>query len=215
VKILLNTAVKDYANGKVVLTNGEEIPTQSLVWTSGVIGREVPGLPVQSIGRGRRILVDPFNKVEGVDNVYAIGDIALQTSDAGYPNGHPQLAQVAIQQGITLAKNFKRRMRNQPGKPFRYRNKGTMAIISKYNAVVDLPKVFIKGPIAWITWLFIHLIPLAGFRNKVRLAFSWMWSFITNDPTLRLIIRPETATSAFMRSHTEQILNEHRHRAIL
>jgi NADH dehydrogenase len=192
VKILLNTAVKDYADGKVVLGSGEEIPTQSLIWTSGVIGREVPGLPAESIGRGRRILVDEYNKVKNVDNVYAIGDIALQTSDSKYPDGHPQLAQVAIQQGLSLAQNFKRSMRGRSAKPFRYRNKGAMAIISKYNAVVDLPKAFIKGPVAWVAWLFIHLIPLAGFRNKVKLAFSWMWSFITNDPTLRLIIRPKT-----------------------
>jgi NADH dehydrogenase len=194
VKILVNTAVKDYVDGKVVLGNGDAIPTQSLIWTSGVIGREVPGLPTKSIGRGRRIVVDAFNKVKDVDNVYAIGDIALQTSDPAYVSGHPQLAQVAIQQGISLAENFKRSVRSESIKPFTYKNKGTMAIISKYNAVVDLPKIFIKGPIAWIAWLFIHLIPLVGFRNKVKLAFSWLWSFITNDPTLRLIIRPKAAT---------------------
>lgn len=194
VKIHLNTAVKDYVAGNVVLGNGETIPTQSLIWTSGVIGREVPGLPAQSIGRGRRILVDAFHRVKDVDNVYAIGDIALHTSDDGYPNGHPQLAQVAIQQGLSLAENFKRSVRNEPAKPFRYRNKGTMAIISKYNAVVDLPGMFMKGPLAWMAWLFIHLIPLVGFRNKVKLAFSWLWSFVTNDPTLRLIIRPKVTT---------------------
>jgi NADH dehydrogenase len=191
VKILLNTAVKDYSDGRVVLATGKVIPTQSLIWTAGVIGRELPGLPSKSLGRGRRILVDEFSKVKDVDSVYAIGDIALQTSDSGYPNGHPQLAQVAIQQGLALAENFKRSVQNKSTIPFQYRNKGTMAIISKYNAVVDLPKLFIKGAIAWIVWLFIHLIPLAGFRNKVKLAFSWMWSFVTNDPTLRLIIRPK------------------------
>ena len=193
VKILLNTAVKDYQDGKVILGNGA-IPTQSLIWTSGVIGREVPGLPSQSIGRGRRILVDGFNRVQDVDDGYAIGDIALQTSDPAYPHGHPQLAQVAIQQGLTLAENFKRSVRGKDCKPFKYRNKGTMAIISKYNAVVDLPGIFMKGFTAWIAWLFIHLIPLIGFRNKVRLAFSWLWSFVTNDPTLRLIIRPKNRT---------------------
>ena len=191
VKIILNTAVKDYADGKVVLANGESIATHSLIWASGVIGREIPGLPSTSIGRGRRVIVDEWSKVKGSDNVYAIGDIALQTSDANYPNGHPQLAQVAIQHGKALAENFKRNVRKRPGISFEYKNKGSMAIISKYNAVVDLPATFIKGTIAWIVWLFIHLIPIAGFRNKVSLALNWTWSFITNDPTLRLIIRPK------------------------
>lgn len=191
VNILSNTAVKDYSDGKVLLATGDEIPTRSLIWTSGVIGREVPGLPSDSIGRGRRILVDEFNKVKGADGVYAIGDISLNTSDPVYRGGHPQLAQVAIQQGLVLAENFKRWVRNESIVPFRYKNKGTMAIISKYNAVVDLRGMFIAGPIAWITWLFVHLIPLVGFRNKVKLAFNWLSSFITNDPTLRLIIRPQ------------------------
>lgn len=190
VKILLNTAVKDYADGKVVFANGESIPTHSLIWTSGVIGREIPGLPSSSIGRGRRVVVDEFAKVKDIDNVYAIGDIALQTSDAKYSNGHPQLAQVAIQQGLALAEHFKREARGKLPMPFVYNNKGTMAIISKYRAVVDLPGMFIKGTMAWVAWLFIHLIPIAGFRNKMALSFNWMWTFFTNDPTLRLIIRP-------------------------
>ena len=138
--------------------------------------------------------MDEFGKVKDTEWVYAIGDIALQTSDSKYPNGHPQLAQVAIQHGLALAENFKRNESGELPRPFVYKDKGTMAIISKYNAVVDLPKLFIKGTVAWIAWLLIHLIPIAGFRNKVKLAFSWMWSFITNDPTLRLIIRPKTET---------------------
>jgi NADH dehydrogenase len=191
VKILLDTAVKDYVDGKVVLGNGEAIATESLIWTSGVVGREVKGVPASSIGRGRRLVVDEFSKVKGTDNVFAIGDIALDTSDVKYPNGHPQLAQVAIQQGNALARNFKRIAGGKQPGPFRYKNKGSMAIISKYHAVADLPNAFMKGFVAWIVWLFIHLIPIAGFRNKVKLAFSWMWSFVTNDPTLRLIIRPK------------------------
>lgn len=196
VKILLETAVKDYVNDMVILSKGDPIPTRALIWTSGVIGREVQGIPSTSIGRGRRIMVDMFGKVEGTSNVYAIGDIALQTADPKYPDGHPQLAQVAIQQGNLLAKNFKRIEDGKEMKPFRYKNKGSMAIISKYHAVADLPNSFLKGFIAWLVWLFIHLIPLAGFRNKVKLAFSWLWSFITDDPTLRLIIRPRQDQSS-------------------
>jgi NADH dehydrogenase len=192
VQIKLNIAVKDYINGNVVLANGETIPTNCLIWTSGVVGKPVPGLPADVVGRGRRIIVDEFNKVKGTRNIFAIGDIALQSTDKNFPNGHPQLAQVAIQQGKNLAENFKRKSQGTGLRAFNYNNKGTMAIISKYKAVVDLPNAFVKGFIAWLMWLFVHLIPITSFRNKMKLAFSWMWSFITNDPTLRLIIRPSS-----------------------
>ena len=190
VKIILGVTVKDYINHEVILGNGEKIPTETLVWTSGVVAREASGLPKESLGKGRRLLVDEFNKVKHVDRIFAIGDICLQTSDKNYPEGHPQLAQVALQQSTLLAANLNRTTRNAALKPFSYYNKGSMAIIAKYKAVVDLPFGFFKGFVAWLVWLFIHLIPIAGFRNKVKLAFSWMWSFITNDPALRLIIRP-------------------------
>jgi len=191
VQIRLDTPVKDYVDGKVILGNGETIPTDSLIWTSGVTGCEIPGLPSDSVGRGRRILVDEFNKVNSTENIYAIGDICFQTSDQSYPNGHPQLAQVAIQQGNLLGDNLKRMAENTSLKSFKYVNKGSMAIIAKHKAVVDLPKGFFKGYFAWLVWLFIHLIPIAGFRNKFALVFNWFWAFVTNDPTLRLIIRKE------------------------
>lgn len=190
VHITLNTAVKDYVDGKVILSTGKSIDTNVLIWASGVTGREVPGLPQEVLGRGRRILVDEFNRVQGTSNIYALGDICLQTSDPAFPNGHPQLAQVAIQQGQNLARNLKRMVDGEPLSPFRYHDKGSMAIIAKYKAVADLPKFSFKGFFAWLVWLFIHLIPIAGFRNKMKLTFSWLWSFMTNDPTLRLIIRP-------------------------
>jgi NADH dehydrogenase len=190
VKIQLNTAVKDYKDGEVVLANGQTIPTNVLIWASGVTGRELPGLPKETIVKGRRVEVDEYNRVKGTKNIFALGDICFQTTDPAFPNGHPQLAQVAIQQGEMLAKNLRKLERNEALKPFIYNDKGSMAIISKYKAVVDLPKLFFKGIFAWFVWLFIHIIPLVGFRNKVKLAFSWFWSFISNDPTLRLIIRP-------------------------
>ncbi|MGV3657860.1 MAG: NAD(P)/FAD-dependent oxidoreductase [Chitinophagaceae bacterium] len=193
VRIKLNTPVKDYQDGNVVLANGEVLPTQTLIWASGVTGQEVPGLPAEVIARGRRIMVDEYNAVKGFPNVFALGDICMQTTDAAFPNGHPQLAQVAIQQGQLLAKNLERLHRGEDMKPFTYNDKGSMAIISKYEAVADLPNMFFKGFIAWFTWLFIHILPIAGFRNKVWLLFNWFWSFITNDPTLRLIIRPRPA----------------------
>ncbi|WP_118196789.1 NAD(P)/FAD-dependent oxidoreductase [Albibacterium indicum] len=191
--IKLNTPVKDYVNGKVMLGSGETIATSALIWTSGVIACEIPGLPASAIGRGRRILVNEFNQLTAPgenmpDNIYAIGDISYQTTDKNFPNGHPQLAQVAIQQGNLLGANLKRMNKSEALKPFSYNDKGSMAIISKYKAVVDLPKGHFKGFFAWLVWLFIHLIPIAGFRNKFTLTFNWFWAFVTNDPTLRLII---------------------------
>jgi NADH dehydrogenase len=191
VKVKSNTAVKDYIDGKVVFANGETVESATLIWTSGVIAREAPGLPKEMITRGRRILVDEFNRVTGTKNIFSIGDQCFQSGDANYPNGHPQLAQTAIQQGKLLAENLKNIVAGKLLKPFKYHNKGTMAIIAKYKAVVDLPHGFFKGFIAWFVWLFIHIIPIAGYRNKVKLAFNWFWSFVTNDPTLRLIIRPQ------------------------
>ena len=190
VQILLHTLVKDYVDEKVVLANGDTISTATLIWASGVIAKEAPGLPKESITRGRRISVDEYNMVNGTTNIFALGDQCLQITDKKFPNGHPQLAQVAIQQGKLLAKNLNSIAENKPMKPFVYNNKGSMAIIAKFRAVVDLPKGFFKGFFAWLVWLFIHIIPIAGFRNKAKLAFNWFWSFITNDPTLRLIIRP-------------------------
>ncbi|NML24083.1 NAD(P)/FAD-dependent oxidoreductase [Pseudoflavitalea sp. G-6-1-2] len=191
VHVILNKAVKDYVDGNVILADDSTIQTHALIWTSGVTGRSIPGLSADSIGRGRRVIVDANNKVQGTSNIYAIGDICFQTSDPAYPNGHPQLAQVAIQQGTLLGKNLKRVEDGKNMLSFFYYNKGSLAIISKYKAVADLPKMFFKGFIAWFIWLFAHIIPLVGFRNKVWLAFSWMFAFLTNNPTLRLIIRPK------------------------
>ncbi len=191
VKIILNTLVRDYLDGKVILSRGESINSATLIWASGVIAREINGLPNDTIASGRRIVVNEINQVKGYENIFAIGDQCFQTSDKKYPSGHPQVAQVAIQQGKLLAKNLINRLNNGPSQAFLYDNKGSMAIISKFKAVVDLPKGFFKGFFAWLVWLFIHIIPLVGFRNKIKLAFNWLWSFITNDPVLRLVIRPD------------------------
>ncbi|HEY0744738.1 MAG TPA: NAD(P)/FAD-dependent oxidoreductase [Chryseosolibacter sp.] len=191
VTIVLNTRVVGYEDGKVLLSNGENIATNALLWTTGVIGREVQGLPAEALGHGRRILVDEFGRVKGVEDVFALGDISLNLTDPSYPTGHPQLAQVAIQQGKLLASNFKREYEGKKWRPFQYNDKGTMAIISKYNAIADLPRTSLKGFTAWFLWLFVHLLPIAGFRNKTNLLFDWAWSFLTNNPTLRLIIHKE------------------------
>lgn len=189
VKIQLNTFVNDYVDDEVVLSNGKKITTATVIWASGVIGREVPGLAKEAFVKGRRILVDEINRVKEYDNIFAIGDQCFQTSDKKYPEGHPQLAQVAMQQGNKLAANLNKLAEGKSTEAFSYFNKGSMAIISKYRAVVDLPKGFFKGFFAWLVWLFIHVLPLVGFGNKLKLSFNWIWSFFTNDPTLRLIIR--------------------------
>jgi NADH dehydrogenase len=191
VKIVLNTLVKDYVNDNVILSTGETIHSATLIWASGVIARQVNGLPKEIITKSGRIIVDEINLVRGLSNIFAIGDQCFQNTDKNYPNGHPQLAQTAIQQGRLLAENLKRLEGKKSTKPFAYHNKGSMAIISKYRAVVDLPKGFFNGFFAWFVWLFVHIIPLVGFGNKMKLAFNWFLNFITNDPKLRLIIRPE------------------------
>lgn len=201
VEVKLNTGVKDYVDGRVIFADGTSIATDTLIWSSGVIAREAPGLPKESIGRGRRILVNEYNAVQGVENVFAIGDICLQTSDVAFPNGHPQLAQVAIQQGKLLAENLLNIIEKRPLTPFKYNDKGSMAIITKNKAVVDLPKFTFTGWFAWLTWLFIHIIPIAGFRNKIKLVTGWFWSFLTNNPSLRLIIRPDVKQKASQPSH--------------
>lgn len=190
IKIKLKTTVKGYENNKVVFKDGESIETVNLIWASGVKSILINGLPDACYAKTNRLIVDEFNELKQVKDVFCIGDQCLQATDKNYPNGHPQLAQVAIQQGNNLAENFIRHLNGEPPKPFHYKNKGSMAIIAKYKAVVDLPHGFFKGVFAWFIWLFIHLIPIAGFRNKIKLFFSWSWSFITNDPPIRLIIRP-------------------------
>ncbi|MBF4485727.1 NAD(P)/FAD-dependent oxidoreductase [Flavobacterium sp. CSZ] len=192
VVIKLNTSVKDFDNEIVTLSSGEQIDSPILIWASGVSLPEIKGLPEQSVGAGKRILVDPYNLVLDTDNIYALGDMCLLASDASYPHGHPQLAQVAIQQGKLLAKNMILMYAGKKMIPFRYVNKGSMAIISKYKAVVDLPSGYFSGFFAWLTWLFVHLIPIAGFRNKAKISFNWFFSMITIDPSLRVIIRPES-----------------------
>lgn len=189
--VKVNTAVKDYKDEKVYLSDGEILDTSLLIWTSGVIAREVKGLPATSIGNARRVLVNECNLVNGTNNIFAIGDMCLQFEDKSYPRGHPQLAQVAIQQARLLAENIKNISASKPMKKFQYNDKGSMAVISKYKAVVDFPKFFLSGYFAWLTWFFIHLIPIAGFRNKVKIFYNWLIALISNDPSLRVIVRPQ------------------------
>ncbi|PXY42089.1 FAD-dependent oxidoreductase [Flavobacterium cheongpyeongense] len=193
VVVKLNSKVTDYIDDTVYFENGETIKTKNLIWAAGVTAKVFEGMPAESYGRGRRMATDAFNKVNATENIYAIGDTAILTTDKNFPGGHPQVAQVAIQQGINLAKNFKASLEKKPLKPFVYNDKGSMAIIGKNKAVVDLPnpKWHFKGFFAWFIWLFVHLISLITYRNRLNTFYNWMVAYFASDQSLRMIIRPD------------------------
>ena len=190
VYIHLNTMVEDY-DGELVKTNTDEsFETETFIWSAGVTGSPVKGLNASAIvDRANRYQVNVFNQVEGYENVFAIGDIALMKSEE-YPKGHPMVAQPAIQQGKHLAKNLERIIKKQKLEPFNYFDKGTMATIGRNKAVVDLNKSTFGGFFAWFIWMFVHLWFLVGFRNRVVTFFNWTYSYINFDRAARLIIRP-------------------------
>lgn len=193
VVVKLNTMVVDYIDDTVHFSNGETLQTKNLIWAAGVSAKTFEGIPVESYGRGKRMATDAFNKVNGTENIYAVGDTCIQLTDESFPAGHPQVAQVAIQQGINLAHNFKLINQNKQQRPFKYSDKGSMAIIGKNKAVVDLPKpkMHFKGFFAWMIWLFIHLISLIAYRNRVKTFYNWMIAYFSKDQSLRMIIRPD------------------------
>ncbi len=187
INVRVNTRVVDY-NGEILkLGDGEEIKTKLVIWAAGISGVVPPGIPEESIGRARRILVDEFNQVKGLEDVFAIGDSSIMTTE-DYPNGHPQVAQVAIQQGANLARNFKAIKKKADLKPFKYTDKGSMATIGRNRAVADLPFLKFSGFIAWLTWMFVHLMAIVGVKNRLLIFINWMWNYMTYDQSLRLIL---------------------------
>jgi NADH dehydrogenase len=192
VEVKLNVQVTNYIDDAVMLSNGERIASKTLVWAAGVSASKLAGIPDESFGKGRRLIVDQFNKVKDCEDIYAVGDTCVQTSDARFPNGHPQVAQVALQQGKNLAHNVSAMGNGGKLRPFTYRDKGTMAIIGWNKAVVDLPmpKLHIKGFFAWFMWLVIHLLFLVNFRNRIKTLYNWIGAYWTRDQSLRMIFRP-------------------------
>ena len=192
VKIHLDSLVKDYKDDTVHFADGQTIIAKTLIWAAGVTSIVFEGIPAESYGRGKRMIVDAFNKVENTNNIYAIGDTCIQTSDASFPNGHPQVAQVAIQQGKLLGQNFKSMLKGDTLKPFKYNDKGSMAIIGRNKAVADLPspKMHFDGFLAWVAWLFIHLISLIASGNRIKTLYNWVISYFTRDQSLRVLVRP-------------------------
>jgi NADH dehydrogenase len=193
VVVKLNTRVVDYKEDTVFFADGNTIQTKNLIWAAGITAREFEGIPAESYGRGKRILTDAFNKVNGTTNIFAIGDTCIQLTDENFSQGHPQVAQVAIQQGLNLADNFKNLLQQKALKPFIYKDKGSMAIIGKNKAVVDLPKpnLHFKGFFAWMIWLFVHLMSLITYRNRINTFYHWMIAYFSKDQSLRMIIRPD------------------------
>ncbi len=188
VKVLCNAQVSDYDGEKVDILNNIQIPAKTLVWAAGVAGKPTEGISPDLYARGNRIKVNNFNQVEGQEDVYAIGDNALMI-EPNYPNGHPQMAQPAIQQAKLLALNLKRQAQNKPMKPYRYFNKGTMATIGRNLAVVELPFIRFYGFLAWLTWMFVHLMAIVGVKNRLLVFINWFWNYVTYDQSLRLIIK--------------------------
>jgi NADH dehydrogenase len=189
VKVHLKAKVESYDGRILKIAERDDFETDTVIWTAGVKAAGIEGIPDSSITDGGRILVDAFNAVKGITNVFAIGDVAACVTEEN-PKGLPMLAPVAQQQAKQLTKNVLKLIHDKPMKPFSYFNKGVMATIGRNKAVVDLPGWKFQGTFAWLVWMFIHIMSLVGFRNKVGAFFDWMANYFTYDKPLGLIIRP-------------------------
>ena len=202
VNVWLNAQVKDYNGKEVTLADGRSIPANTLIWAAGVTGNVPPGIEKERLVRGNRIKVDSFNRITGSENIFAIGDIAYMET-AIFPNGHPQLANVAIAQAKNTVENFENILHDKPLKSFVYKNPGTMATVGKRKAVVDLPFMSFQGRLAWLVWMFLHLMLILSVKNKLIIFINWAVSYFTNDTTLRLILLPTKHQSELTESHHE------------
>ncbi len=189
VDVRLNTAVKSYDGLELELENGEKMKTDTVIWSAGVKGNYLNGLDETTRVRGNRIQVDEYNKVKGEEFIFAIGDVASMSTE-NFPNGHPMVAPVAMQQAQLLGENLVKMQKGKAMKPFRYTDKGSMATIGRNKAVVDLPWFRFKGWFAWYVWMFVHLIMLVGFRNRLMVFVNWAWNYFSYERAIRLIIRP-------------------------
>jgi NADH dehydrogenase len=191
--VLTDTKALSCDEKSVSLSSGEKINTSLIIWTAGIRGNRIDGLNQDCYTKNARILVDRFNKVKSYENIYALGDISFMTEEK-YPSGHPQVAQVAIQQADLLAYNLKRKLKGKPLKEFKYRDLGTMATIGRNLAVVELPYIHFQGFFAWFVWMFIHLMSIIGVRNKLMIFINWAWKYFTYDQSTRLILRPKNCS---------------------
>ncbi len=189
VNVILSKMVVDYQNHKVIMEDGSKIATRNFIWVSGIKGVSFPSISKpEFVGRGGRLIVDGYNQVKGFDHIFAIGDIAIMpNADKKYPQGHPQLAQVAIQQGKLLAKNFKRMLKGKKMDTFQYHDLGSMATVGRKKAVAELSIGKTQGFMAWLLWLLVHLRSILGIRNKMIVLLNWMWNYANYKQSLRMI----------------------------
>ncbi len=205
VDIHLNTMVESY-DGHLVTTNTDlKLKTETFIWSAGVTGAPVEGLNASAlVEKANRYEVNAFNQINGYENIFAIGDIALMQTEE-YPKGHPMVAQPAIQQGKHLAKNLKKLIKGEKLEPFEYYDKGTMATVGRNRAVVDMGKMKFSGFLAWFIWMFVHLWFLIGFRNRLVTFFNWIYNYINYDKAARLIIRPFKGYERQMKVDKEEV----------
>lgn len=185
VDVHLNTMIKNYDGETIELNDGTRIKSNNFIWTAGVSGNRINGLKDEYYTRGNRLVVDRTNKIIGTENIYAIGDISWMKTER-YATGHPQVAQVALQQAQRLYTN----LTNKKEQPFEYKDKGSMATIGRNMAVVDLPGLRFSGFFAWVLWLFVHLMAIVGVKNRFFIFVNWAQSYISRDQSLRILIRP-------------------------
>lgn len=208
VDIQFGKMVTDYRDHKVIMKNGTEIPTRTFLWVSGIRANAMPGISEDHLGRGFRFKVDQFNRIPGLNDVFAIGDQCLQTTDPAYPNGHPQVAQVAIQQAKNLAKNIKRINEGHADDnsltPFKYNNLGSMATIGRNKAVVEIGKFHSQGFFAWILWLVVHLRSILGVKNKMMVLLNWLWKYVSYNDSIRMITYATKPREVVERMEREQ-----------
>lgn len=181
------TVLSSYDGNVAVLSNGEEIRTKNVIWAAGVTGNVIEGLKDEDVVKNRYI-VDRFGRLKGFENIYALGDVAYMETPA-YPHGHPQVANVAINQAKNLGKNILRILSGKGDrlKEYEYKDLGMMATIGKHKAVVEFPFVKFHGPLAWYVWMSLHLMLILSVRNKLVIFFNWAWSYMTKDTSLRII----------------------------
>ena len=207
VNVLLNQRVTDYKDHTAYINDGSTIATRTFIWVTGVAAQKVDKIPTESIGRGGRILVNEYNQVQGLEDVYCIGDQCLMpNADPAWENGHPQLAQVAIQQGKLLASNLIRLDKGKELKPFRYKNLGTMATVGRNKAVAEFAGIKMGGFFAWLMWLVVHLRSILGVRNKFIVFFNWMINYFSYGQSLRLIIYAKKAKVVIEREQQKEEL---------
>lgn len=189
IHVMVGHTVTGYDGKEIVLDSGDILPSETLIWAAGVLGQHPEGISEKAVARGNRILVNQFHQVDGFDNIFAIGDISLMKTEK-YRQGHPQVAQVALQQAANLTHNLIRLQKGKEPLPFEYKDKGSMATIGRNKAVVDLPFVHFGGTVAWLIWMFVHLMSIVGVKNRMLIFINWLWKYFTFDQSLRIILRP-------------------------